>query len=480
MDPAQRQAYEATRTIADKPFASACYSPFTSLFFHPNGNVTPCCKNSSYVLGNVQQLTLQQIWQGARTQALRRNLRNYNFQLNCDFCRWQIEGGQFDQVYATTFDRLRVAGDAPEWPAMLEFTLSNTCNLACIMCYGELSSTIRAHREKLPPLPRVYGDPFFEQLRPFLPHLQVAKFFGGEPFLSQENLRIWETMIEDRLAVPCHVTTNGTQWNARVERVLDLLPVAISISVDGATRETVESIRVNARFDEVMANVRRFRDHALRKKTFLSLTYCLMQQNWHEFGEYLRLGDELGVPVYINTVTHPPQCSLYALPPEELQGVCDRMQAMDDERHYSTLPKNGRIWVSGLDALRKNANERQRAGLQQVQRNAAKLRAVVTGNHLQRARDLEEEGLLDAAVLEYRRVPEGADSFAAALGESGVCRRLGQLDAAETAARRATVRWASAPEPWRELAAVLKARGDAAGAREAQARAELLQTQENG
>ncbi len=86
-------------------------------------------------------------------------------------------------------------------------------------------------------LPKPYSDHFFAELRKYLPHLKFAKFLGGEPFLAQESYRIWDMMVEDKLQIPCHVTTNGTQWNERVERVLEHVPCSFSISMDGVTKK---------------------------------------------------------------------------------------------------------------------------------------------------------------------------------------------------------------------------------------------------
>lgn len=367
LEPQAIAAYDASRKISHQPFRSACYAPYTSLYFNTNGDVIACCKNLTYVLGNVAEQRLDEIWRGKKAQAMRKALANYKLGVGCEFCEWQIKGGAHDQVYATMFDELPASEDA-EWPARMEFTVSNTCNLACVMCYGVLSSTIRAHREKLPPLPKVYDDRFFEDLRRYLPHLRDAKFFGGEPFLAQENYRIWDMMIEDGITIPCHVTTNGTQWGKKVERILEALPCSISVSIDGTTKATVESVRVNANFEEVRQNADRFLAYTRQRRTYFTFTYCLMRQNWFEFGDYLKYADERRVQVFINTVIDPPNCSLYTLPPAELAAIVKQMEEMDAREGYSKLRKNGNVWTSGVEALRKNADERQRQGVSDVKR----------------------------------------------------------------------------------------------------------------
>src|SRR5262249_32268021 len=163
------------------------------------------------------------------------------------------------------------------------FSLSNVCNFECVQCDGENSSLIRAKRDRLPPLANPYGDGFYDDLREFLPHLRIAKFLGGEPFLTAGCFRIFESMIETRLTTPCYVTTNGSQFNQRVERVLENLPVSIIFSIDGVTKATLEAIRVNARHEVLMENARRFVDYTRRRGTTFLFSFCVMRRNWREF-----------------------------------------------------------------------------------------------------------------------------------------------------------------------------------------------------
>ena len=62
--------------------------------------------------------------------------------------------------------------------------------------------------------------------------MRQAQFLGGEPFLARETLEIWDLMLADGLTTPCAVTTNGTIYNARVERILDALPVTATGKID--------------------------------------------------------------------------------------------------------------------------------------------------------------------------------------------------------------------------------------------------------
>jgi MoaA/NifB/PqqE/SkfB family radical SAM enzyme len=434
-----RSAYDGQRDFSKKGFSSGCYAPFVSLYFNTLGDVIACCKNQTFVLGNVSREHLRDIWKGGKITALRKALANYRFETGCEFCEWQIQGGNYEGAYPWIFEEFAVQSMEPEWPAMIEFAGSNTCNFACIMCSGELSSVIRA-REGLPPLAKVYSESFFQDLKEFLPHLRRAKFFGGEPFLSRECFRIWDMMIAEGLSIPSHITTNGSQYNAKVARVLDALPVSLSVSIDGATKDTVEKIRINVDYEELHKNLTRFIEYTHRRRTFFGLSYCLMRQNWHEFGDFLLFADNLKCPVFVNTVIEPSHCSLYTLHAEELARVVDEM-TKQGRLLARKLARNANVWEDTLRTLRSNANKRQVDRLAKVK--DAALDAWRNGpddirHNVTAARQLFNNGKYKEALEEVLKTPETHPQYYHALVLCAETRRaLGDLDGADRDFERA-------------------------------------------
>jgi len=349
------EAYDATRDLSRQTFRSACYAPFTSLYFDTRGNVRVCCHNWSCVVGNIAHQSIDEIWRGAATRHLRGAVASYDFSHGCGFCEWQLSSGSLASVAMRKWDSLRAESSDPAWPQMMEFSISNTCNLECVMCDGNHSSAIRSRREKLTPLHDPYTDGFFGQLRLYLPSLAKARFLGGEPFLQRSCHRIWDMLIEHRIELPCHVTTNGTIYNARTEGVLAALPVGITISLDGFRKETIERVRVHAHYESLMENVRRFWAYTRERRTTFALTYCLMRPNWEEFGDFCLFADELDCPVGINLVRRPTELSLFALPTRRLQDVVASLE----KQAVTLLPRlrrNRNVWVGELIRLRQHAS----------------------------------------------------------------------------------------------------------------------------
>lgn len=325
-----------------------CRAPFSSLHLDPSGHVRVCELNSLGMLGRIGEHRLPDLWHGGRAARLRAAMRQHDLGLGCEDCAGPLGRGERGLAHASYYDEFPVpADDRPDWPRQLELSLSNTCNLQCIMCNGDLSSAIRARREHLPPLPKVYDDQFFDDLVPFLPHLQRVTFIGGEPFLGSESLRVFDLLgALDRPVPDVWVTTNGTVFNARVERILRSMPIDVSVSVDGATADTYESIREGASWAEVQDHLESFRRLARR----VSLNLCLMVPNWHEFRRYLRDADERELDVHVNTVIGPRDLSLYHLPADDLAAVLSELRAQD-EADPGGLGRNRRAWDEQMARL---------------------------------------------------------------------------------------------------------------------------------
>lgn len=227
--------------------------------------------------------------------------------------------------------------------------MTNACNLQCAMCNGDWSSSIRTHREGRPPLPEVYGEDFFEELADFLPHLRQVNLLGGEPFLGREPLRVLSMLAELQHPPSVAVTTNGTQWSPRIERICDRLPMSFVLSLDGITAETYESIRIGSDFALVMENLARFEEHAERNGTMVSLAHCLMRPNVHEFAQLLAFAESRGFWVGINEVLFPSELSLFQLPADELRDV---VRQLDADPVAPSLDRLRPVWDGQLDALR--------------------------------------------------------------------------------------------------------------------------------
>lgn len=329
--------------------SATCRAPHVALRFSPDGHAHACCVNDRYPLGHVANDSLLAIWRGEAMERMRTALDVADYSLGCQDCEVEFLAGQRLQTHAEAYDRFPQPPEPLEWPKRVEFALSNTCNLQCVHCNGDLSSAIRAQREHRAPLRSSYGDEFFAQLPDLLRHVEVAVFIGGEPFLAREARRVWDLMIELGVQPEVHVTTNGTVWDERVEHYLRALRMNVAVSVDGATAATNDAIRLGSEHAEVVANRDRFLAATRSYGGAFCLNHCLLAQNWQELCAVLREADGLDVPVHVIPVMYPPSMSLFSLPAEELAPIVDRLGRTRGARR---LRRNRAAWDATLAHLR--------------------------------------------------------------------------------------------------------------------------------
>jgi len=306
------QEYNVSRQCVDK--GSICHAPESSMYFGRDGMVSACCYSRSGLWGSYPVNSIAEIWTSAQANSMRQAMRRNELPFGCSLCADQFLARNFDGLLARQFDQnARLPGIA-RYPVRLEFELSNKCNLECTMCSGFYSSSIRANRENLPPLPQLYDKEFVQQLVPFLPHLTHAKFLGGEPFLVDIYYDIWEKLIELNPVCKVSITTNGTVFTDKVKRVLEKLNCEIIVSLDSVNQATYESIRRNASLERTLNNLEIFSEINRLKGKRLTIATCPIVSNWREMPELVSFANRRGMRIFLNTVVFPAVHSLKTLP----------------------------------------------------------------------------------------------------------------------------------------------------------------------
>jgi MoaA/NifB/PqqE/SkfB family radical SAM enzyme len=195
------------------------------------------------------------------------------------------------ELHQMLVDR-RVLGTPPRF-IDLEIDVSNRCNIRCQMCYFSFDQTFYAK-----PVYMKAGD--FEAIAErVLPHAKAAMLsLGSEPLISPEFTRILE--VAARYRVPeLGFYTNGLLMNDRIiDAIFANRVTLVAVSIDGATKETFESIRRGANFDLLLKNVRAL----TRRRAELGLVrprvrfgVVMMRRNIEELPDIVTLAWRLGV-----------------------------------------------------------------------------------------------------------------------------------------------------------------------------------------
>ncbi len=310
--------YNNTRTVSKlKPL---CRAPFSNLYFSRNGNVISCCFNREHILGKYPGQTLSELWHGAPLRFFKKKVLKNSLLKGCDICIREFENKNFHGVIARHFDFLT---PKRRYPVMMEFELDNICNLECIMCEGELSSSIRKNRDKQDKICTPYGHEFAEYIKPYLRKTKLLRFGGGEPFLIPIYYDIWDIVVKKNPTCGIYVQTNGTIINDKIRKWLSGGQFELGVSLDSLEKSRFEHIRKNARFEDVLSNIDEFISLIPAKpgRPSLVISTTVMRDNWRDIPSLLEFANKKNAQIVFNTVWTPLSCAIHNLTPSEIKKI---------------------------------------------------------------------------------------------------------------------------------------------------------------
>jgi MoaA/NifB/PqqE/SkfB family radical SAM enzyme len=271
------------------PNTTLCVLPWVSLEASPIGTVRPCCLADDEIVDDSGQkfklgtADFQSIQNSNHMRNLRTQFLAGEKPQTCRKC-WDEERAGRDSKRIHTLNRLKHMLPDQDWtqdakPLMfLDLKLGNICNLKCRIC-GSWSSSQFA-TEELNFMPRAEqksshayqmlragawpreNDQFWSQIDTVLTDIRYIEFTGGEPFMIAEHFAMLQGIVDRGIAhnVEIHYNTNGTQWPERGEAIWQhFKTVEIAFSIDDISSR-FEYQRSNANWQEVCANLDRFRD----------------------------------------------------------------------------------------------------------------------------------------------------------------------------------------------------------------------------
>lgn len=156
-------------------------------------------------------------------------------------------------------------------PRKLMVILTRTCNLRCIMCPRS--------RDKPLTLPFHLVERTFE----LFPFLEKVAWQGGEVFLLDYFKRLFlKTASYPNILQ--HITTNGLLVDKDWAKLFSQSNVTLLYSIDAVTKETYESIRLNARFEDLLRSLDLVNDANARynDQIKLDLIAVVMKCNYKE------------------------------------------------------------------------------------------------------------------------------------------------------------------------------------------------------
>ena len=256
-----------------------CMMPWVHMHMWPAGYTYPCCMaDPDLPIGNTQNQSLQDIWNGPEMRELRMNMLQDK---KSDICRrcYELEDSGVWTLRKSANEnfknhKVKVEETSDDGSAgnvnlaYMDIRFSNLCNLKCRSCGPQFSSSwFEDHKQLYGKLNhekilKVRDDMlnFMDELEPLLDSVERVYWAGGEPLIVEEHYRILDKWIEmGKHDVVMDYTTNFTQMRFKKKSIFEYWnafdDVRVAASLD-ANHARGEYLRKNMDWAQVVQNRR--------------------------------------------------------------------------------------------------------------------------------------------------------------------------------------------------------------------------------
>lgn len=338
------------------PLKQFCYAPHSSMFFSLHGKMSPCYATYNEDSDVFGKTSIRDSWFNGSFQTIRLEHEKCDFKSSCSFCNELFSKGAYGSMLMQKYEHY--AFTRSKYPAIMEFELSNRCNLECIMCDNNLSSSKRAKHGQNTIENNIYNRQFLEELKEFIPHLKMAEFTGGDPLLIDIYYEIWDMIIHMNPNCEILITTNANTMNSRIISLMENTnKLNFNVSIDAVNKDLYESIRINGNFEKAMENIQILNRYVKKNKTSMNLLVCPLNLNRRDMPNIVKFGNSLDVGVFFHTVFKPQQLSLKFESSKELNKLANYLESFSFPQKTWTQKINSQNYQNLIKLIKTWANE---------------------------------------------------------------------------------------------------------------------------
>ena len=169
---------------------------------------------------------------------------------------------------------------------ILQWHLSEVCNLKCLHCYQEKHKPISLSYEELLMI--------LEQYRELLKKLKVKghiNLTGGEPLCSPYFFKILDEFKKDKDLYSFSILTNGTLITDEIaKRISEYNPEYVQVSLEGG-KKTNDYIRGKNVYKKVAIAIKYLKKYNI----FVSVSFTATKINYKEFPKVVKFAEKYGV-----------------------------------------------------------------------------------------------------------------------------------------------------------------------------------------
>tara|TARA_R100001443_G_scaffold52230_2_gene63934 strand:- start:65 stop:1171 length:1107 start_codon:yes stop_codon:yes gene_type:complete len=178
-------------------------------------------------------------------------------------------------------------GPVPDFPLQIDFELNYSCNFRCPMCTWSEEVTGQYGKNTWFDF-EVYKEVIDEGVKKGLKCIRLN--YINEPLIRNDLVKFIE-YAKNAGVLDIYMSTNGSLLKERIAR--KLIPSGLTrlqISLDAATKETFDKIRVGGKFHKVLENVNRFmeiRDEMKSELPTVRVNFVQNEINEHEMQDFV-------------------------------------------------------------------------------------------------------------------------------------------------------------------------------------------------
>lgn len=200
-----------------------CPAPWVSLYVDPSGRIEHCCISHTN-LGYTPQENIPDIIAQNRNVEIKHDMR-YNNKLayGCTNCAVSDDVTTLRKSMLDWFDSTdkKLYDDPRNFNLKyLDLRWRNTCNLACVYCGPDCSSSWAKELNQQTRIDTVQLDSLKSYINDQIENLQRVYLAGGEPFLIKDNEWLLEQLVERNPTAEIWVNTNLTNIDNKMFQLL--------------------------------------------------------------------------------------------------------------------------------------------------------------------------------------------------------------------------------------------------------------------
>ena len=299
--------------------APICIAPFRTAVIDRDGTMLPCCEYMADIEQDNLKVNQFDIWWESGLDDLRNKMLTGVIDRGCRHCHTKEKNPEHfghrqftNQQFQDQIDQ--VANESTHALKILEVRFSNYCNLKCLMCGSESSSSITneylRHQEKynklnvwMDPSPTVRWWENAESLRNFkniVNDIEIITFTGGEPLIIPEVVELID-QLDCKKIKELQIITNLTRLSDKfLKSIKRFAKVVIRVSLEGINKHN-DYIRYGSDWKDIEKNI-----NVLNKldNVVLSVNHTLQHTSLFTLPNLVEYTDQIKIHISLNEVYH--------------------------------------------------------------------------------------------------------------------------------------------------------------------------------